>query len=168
MRRNNILDIFITNKPSLITQCHAISGISDHEVVSVKSLVQVNFLSSKRRIYLWRRVNLAVIKNIVSEFSSTFLQSTSQTTPVNLLWEEFKTVCLECLNCVPSRILSTNKNRYPWITHNIRRLPRQKQCTYNIAKATRLPHRWQAYSISYLKEKLRRNVDWPTEIMCHH
>ena len=32
-RENNILDIFLTNRPSLINDCHTLSGISDHEIV---------------------------------------------------------------------------------------------------------------------------------------
>jgi len=33
----NILDIFLTNRPSLIISCKTIDGISDHEAVLVKS-----------------------------------------------------------------------------------------------------------------------------------
>ena len=39
-RKNNILDIFITNRPSLITFCSTIPGISDHEAVCIKSAIQ--------------------------------------------------------------------------------------------------------------------------------
>jgi len=144
-RRNNILDIFVTNRPSLVTDCYPISGVSDHEAVNVKSLVQVNLQSIKRRVHLWRRADLPTMKEVATDFCSILLQSTSTSTPVDLLWEEFKSVCSECMNCVPSRVLSTSRNRYPWITHHIRKLSRQKQRMYNIAKVTQSPYRWQEY-----------------------
>ena len=43
-RGNNILDIFCTNRPSLINVCCPLPGISDHEAISVSSatLVKLN------------------------------------------------------------------------------------------------------------------------------
>ena len=46
-RKNNILDIFITNRPSLITFCSTIPGISDHEAVCIKSAIQATIQHSK-------------------------------------------------------------------------------------------------------------------------
>ena len=39
-RNNNILDIFITNRPSLLIQCYPQPGISDHEIVYVVSYIK--------------------------------------------------------------------------------------------------------------------------------
>ena len=63
---NNILDNFITNRPSSITQCYPVSGVSYQEAVSVKSHVQVTVKSVRHRVHLWRRANLPVMKQIVS------------------------------------------------------------------------------------------------------
>jgi len=41
--------------------------------------------------------------------------------------------------------LSNSNNKYPWVSHNICKLSRQKQRMFNIAKATQSPHRWQEY-----------------------
>jgi len=38
-RLTNILDLFITNIPSLILYCKPLPGISDHEIVSIESLI---------------------------------------------------------------------------------------------------------------------------------
>ena len=40
-RGTNILDIFITNRPSLVESCNTVDGIGDHEAVFVKSLITV-------------------------------------------------------------------------------------------------------------------------------
>ena len=40
-RRNNILDIFFTNRPSLIRKCHTLPGISDYEVIYLELSIEV-------------------------------------------------------------------------------------------------------------------------------
>ena len=50
----NTLDIFMTNRPSLVESCEAIEGISDHEVVLTKSLTLAHLCPPARRyIYLY-------------------------------------------------------------------------------------------------------------------
>ena len=44
--RNNILDVFATNQPSLVTECITIPGISNHEAVIVLSNVTARTQSS--------------------------------------------------------------------------------------------------------------------------
>ena len=41
-RGKNILDVFLTNRISLVTQCSTVGGISDHEAIIVKSSLQVS------------------------------------------------------------------------------------------------------------------------------
>ena len=48
-RGSNILDVFVTNRPSLIESCTVVDGISDHEVVLTKSLIQVESCPPVRR-----------------------------------------------------------------------------------------------------------------------
>ena len=53
----NILDVFVTNRLSLIESCTVVDGISDHKVVLTKSLIQAKFCPpAKRHIYLWSKV----------------------------------------------------------------------------------------------------------------
>ena len=60
-RRNNTLDIFATNRPSLVTVCKPVPGLSYHEAVLAHSLVKVNFhlsaTNSKRTVYKWNRAD---------------------------------------------------------------------------------------------------------------
>ena len=51
-RKNNILDVFITNKLSLITYCSLIPGISDHEVAYIKSVIQATIQYSDHNTYV--------------------------------------------------------------------------------------------------------------------
>ena len=53
-RVNNILDVFITTRPSLINHCNPISGLDDHEIVYDKSFVKAPMLRSvKHTVYIW-------------------------------------------------------------------------------------------------------------------
>ena len=47
----NILDIFITNRPSLVDACDTIDGTSDHEAVLVVSSVGAN-LSNQESLHI--------------------------------------------------------------------------------------------------------------------
>ena len=38
-RESNILDLFATNRPSLIHKVEIISGLSDHEIISIESTI---------------------------------------------------------------------------------------------------------------------------------
>jgi len=98
-RDNNILDIFITNRPSLIKQCYPKPGISDHEIVYVESYIKAPIQQVyKRKLYNWSKADFGKLKQDFIRFSDKFLNDYSTDTPIS---EEFKQVCSECLQQVP-------------------------------------------------------------------
>ena len=101
-RNNNILDIFLTNQPSFIESYEVIPGISDHEVVSVSSLTSISHSKLKsRNIILWHSANFEVINNHIAQFAGTFFNAYAHNTPINILWDEFKTQCKSCIDMIP-------------------------------------------------------------------
>jgi len=57
-RRNNTLDIFAINRPSLVTVCKPVPGISDHEAVLVESSTKVySQPSAPRTVYKWNKAD---------------------------------------------------------------------------------------------------------------
>ena len=55
-RNNNILDLFITNRPTLLNRFEIIPGISDHGIVYVDTnIVPHRQRPTKRKIYLWKK-----------------------------------------------------------------------------------------------------------------
>ena len=57
-RNNNILDIFITNRPSLLKQCYPQPGISDHEIVYVVSYIKAPlYQGHKWNLYNWTKAD---------------------------------------------------------------------------------------------------------------
>ena len=106
------MDIFCTNRPSLIKQCFPfLHGIGDHDAVAVESttVVQRN-PPLKRTVYLWSRANLADIKQTATELCNDFLNRNSTHTPVASLWNNFKLICYKCLELLPTKQTSINSS----------------------------------------------------------
>ena len=65
-RGSNILDVFVTNRPSLIESCTVVDGINDHEAVLTKSLIQVKSCpTATRHIYFWSKANFNYIRQSI-------------------------------------------------------------------------------------------------------
>ena len=106
-RINNTLDIFITNRPSLIKQCYPKPGIGDHEIVYVESYIRAPIQQGhKRKLYNWSKADFETLKLDFTRFSNRFLNDYSVDTPIDELWKEFKQACNECLQQVANALLS--------------------------------------------------------------
>ena len=144
-RRQNILDIFVTNRPSLVTTCKPVPRISDHEAVLIHSLIKANRQSPARRIvYKWNRADWDKIHDSTKYFCNIFTSDFSIDTPIDQMWNEFKNFCLSILNTIPSNVTS-NKCTRPWITPFIKRLSKRKQCSYNVARLSHHQDDWALY-----------------------
>ena len=103
-RGKSILDLFATNRSTLVRQIKIIPGISDHEIVSVELSLLVPLDKPKvHNIYLWNRADFHAINDVIIEFSNTFLSVNSADIPVQELWDSFKSMCQKCLELVPSK-----------------------------------------------------------------
>ena len=144
-RGNNILDVFITNRPSLVHSCSPIAGISDHEAVYIESSVSITHQQcAQRKSFLWHKADMVGIKEIINQFSNTFLSKYSLSTPVDILWNEFKQMCFDCLSHVPTKHFSTG-TKQPWVTNRIKRLSRKTQRLYNLARQSNCSRNWDSY-----------------------
>ena len=152
-RNQNILDIFLTNRPSTVSSCDVISGISDHEIVCISSTVSVPYTKKQERnIFIWHKANFDSINDHITDFTDTFLQSHDHNDPIDILWNEYKALCEACLAMIPQR--KSTKHQIPWITNNIKRLSRKKQRQYNLARRTNTDENWSAYR--NLKKEVQR------------
>jgi len=143
-RENNILDVFFTNRPSLIKSCYTIPGISDHEAVLIKPFITITLQQPKlrkiilheavlikpfititlqqrklRKIILWNKADISTIKEIIAQFSDKFFNKFSISTPIDILWEEFKSLYSKCISSIPTKPFRTS-NSQPWISSYIR------------------------------------------------
>ena len=98
-RYENLLDILLTNRPSLIGRVDRIPGVSDHQGVPASSLVKARYRRSvKHKVCLWNRSNTDSVRDEMVSVSHHFVLDNSIHTPVDQLWTIFKSKCLEILD----------------------------------------------------------------------
>ena len=89
-RGPNTLDIFVTNRPSLINSCESVGGISDHEVVLTKSLILAQVCSSTF-IYGLKLTSIT-LERLLNHSVTTLLQLTQQPPPSTHKFSDMLTV----------------------------------------------------------------------------
>ena len=116
-RLHNTLDVFLTNRPSMISNCTPLPGVSDHEMMLTISDVQAKRLKPvSRKILLWNKADIQNIRNDLSTFSSNYLTSVTINTPVEEQWRIISRHLTQTIdNLVPSKMSTTRFNQ-PWIT----------------------------------------------------
>jgi hypothetical protein len=128
-RDKSTLELFFTNRPSLLSRCEPIPGISDQDTaVYIDSDISIKRQRpTQRNIMLWNKTDLGGLKKEVTSFSDTFLTAHTNTTNINSLWNDFKSGCLDIMNSyIPTKLISTRHSQ-PWINREIKQLTRQKK-----------------------------------------
>ena len=145
-RNHSILDIFCTNRPSLVTCCQILPGISDHEAVLVKTLTVLEHPKpTKRKIYLWNRVDFVLFRNVIQSKVNGLLSDLSLATDIDTLWLILKNLIHSTIDeLVPFRLTSSSLHQ-PWITNSLKRLCRIKQRKYNIARYYNTQKHWEGF-----------------------
>ena len=87
-RRSNTLDLFLSNRPTLINRVEPLPGISDHDTMvfvdtSIKSMRQ---RPTRRKILLWKHVDYDMLKAQAAILSNDIINNYYMTTPINTLW----------------------------------------------------------------------------------
>jgi len=57
-RKEHTLDLFLTNRPSLVNRCEPLPGIGDHDIVYIDSDITAKINKPvKRKIFIWKKAN---------------------------------------------------------------------------------------------------------------
>ena len=99
---------------------------------------------SKRLIYLWAQADFNAIRGNMQSLCEDFFNKFSTLTPVDVLWDEFLSVCNMCMDSIPTKFTSS-KCKHPWINNCIKRITRRKQRAYNQARCSNLATDWSRY-----------------------
>ncbi|XP_063951801.1 uncharacterized protein LOC135153256 [Lytechinus pictus] len=136
-RQNSFLDLFLTNRPTLVYKCSPLPGIGDHDIVSVVSSIKASRRKPvKRKICLWKQADLENLKKDCLVFQNSFTGQYCTSSSVQDMWLDIKTTLTKLLDKhVPSKMSSTRYNQ-PWITRSVKRLSRKKKKYYNRAKTS--------------------------------
>ena len=128
-RINNALDVFLTNRPTLVNKCEPIPGISDHDTAV---FVDSNILPKrqrpiKRKIHKWGKTDKEGIKKVLASFSKAFTSKNTTQTLVDTLWSQFSTKCKSTMDHhIPCKMTSQRFDQ-TWISPEVKRLARRKK-----------------------------------------
>ena len=142
-RQSNTLDLFLSNRPSLISNCVPLPGVSDHEMVfTVSNINASRHKPVPRKIHLWNKADPYLVKQGLGTFASSFLATNFVSTPVDNMWAEITNSLNFILNShVPSK-LSTVRFNQPWINRQLKRLAQRKKRAYKKAKKSNKKCDW--------------------------
>ena len=136
-RIDNTLDIFGTNRSSLIDRCVPLPGISDDDVLLVDSSVLPACKKPvRRKDYLWKRASKQDMEEELTKFIVKFSKDFTST-PVNMLWNCFKQKCIEGIDTFVSSKMTSTRFSQAWCNGDIRRLSRRKKRAFKKALATK-------------------------------
>ncbi|VDI27106.1 Hypothetical predicted protein [Mytilus galloprovincialis] len=136
-RLDNTLDLFLTNRPSLINRCSPLPGISDHDAVFIEtSAAAKRGKPVKRKIHLWKRADNEKLKKECLEFQQQFLDKYTIQSSIAEMWLDISTALTNILDSsVPSK-MTTSRFSQPWITKEIKALSRRKKRCFNRVKSS--------------------------------
>ena len=145
-RGDNILDRFLSNRPTLVNRIEPLPGISDHDtMVYVNTAVHpMRQRPAKRKILLWKKADIDKLQEDSTTLSNNILASHTTTTPINTIWTSFKTGMDDINSQIPSKMSSTRFNQ-PWVNRKIKRLAKHKQRAYNKARTTKAASDWARF-----------------------
>ena len=145
-RESNILDLFQTNRPTLVNRCEVIPGISDHEMVYIDSNISAKRQKPiKRKITLWKRADLDAVRDSAHRFSTELCDQNSIDTPVEELWSAIASELSNIMDShVPSKMASTRFS-LPWVNRDVKTLKRRTQRYYKQAINSKTDHNWKKY-----------------------
>ncbi|CAG2211775.1 unnamed protein product [Mytilus edulis] len=156
-RGDNTLDVLFTSHPGQLNRCKTIPplGNSDHDIVLLDfSHGLQKPKQQKRKIYLWKKANIAMINQHLKEKYNIFKNTDFE--DVNSLWTNIKGLILDAINQhVPTRNTLT-KHSHPWMNSELRRLSNKKQRAYTLAKSSGKTRDKKKYK--FLKAQLQKEA----------
>ncbi|CAG2241231.1 unnamed protein product [Mytilus edulis] len=131
-KKNHTLDLFLTNRPSLVNRCEPLPGIGDHDIVYIDTDI-----TAKEKIFIWKKADAKEQVEKAMKLNADFKEKFNLESPITAMWEFIKTSLLTILEqTVPSKMSSSRFNQ-PWINQKIKKLTRQKKRSFEKARKTK-------------------------------
>ena len=131
---DSLLDLFFTNKPSLVSSLDNIPGIftaDEHEALVADTTLRAQTVKSvPRKIQQWGKAVWSKIRSDTQAFATRFCDGAGDWS-MDKQWDEIERHLADVIKKhVPSKISKTRTDQ-PWITTELRRKCRKKQRLYN-------------------------------------
>ena len=145
-RGDNTLDVILTNRPTLVNSCHSLPALSDHDIIFAEvNICAIRRKPVRRKILLWNRADIDVIRSRVKTSASNFTTKFNTTTPVEVLADALQKDLEKVIDdCVPSKFSSTRSNK-PWFNTATKRILRRKYRAFKKARRTNKHRDWMRF-----------------------
>lgn len=105
-RKDHVLDLFMTNRPSLVNRCESLPGIVDHDIVYIDITAKINKLT-QRKIYLWEKADNTKLEELTRSINTDFHSKFHPMIPIQEKWGFIKKNLLKILeDSVTSKLSS--------------------------------------------------------------
>lgn len=84
-RKDHVLDLFMTNRPSLVNRCEPLPGIVDHDIVYIDITAKINKLT-QRKINLWEKADNTKLEELTRSINTDFHSKFHPMTPIQEKW----------------------------------------------------------------------------------
>ena len=145
-RGDNILNVMLTNRPSLINTCSGLPALSDHDVVFAEINARaIRRKPVRRKILLWKKADLDDVRSRVSQLSSDYTSKFSTSTPIEILADTLQNKIEKVItDCIPSKLTSTRSNQ-PWFNSSTKHAVRRKSRAFKKARRTNKARDWTRF-----------------------
>ena len=156
-RNDNILDLFITSHPTLVTKTCTAPRLGDHDTLII-DLNTTPHIQKKppRTVYSYHKANWDGITKDLQKFQELYFDRIPSNHTVEDNWNYIK----EDINTTVSKNIPTkkisHKQHVPWITGNIIQLTRRKHRAYNTHKRTKKDSDWARFTS--LRKRVHREL----------
>lgn len=105
-RKDHVLDLFMTNRPSLVNRCEPLPGIVDHDIVYIDITAKINKLT-QRKINLWEKADNTKLEELTRSINIDFHSKFHPMIPIQEKWGFIKKNLLKILeDSVTSKLSS--------------------------------------------------------------
>ena len=156
-RKQNTLELLLTNNPSFVTSIEDTTGISDHDRIVIADIIchPRRNRPIKRTIHLWNRANIPDMKESLKSDINDFCQRYNCDTQINELWNSFTKLTETAMSKIPTKETST-RYHIPWINRECKRMSRRQKRAYRKAKRTNAESDWQRFQS--LRKKKQESI----------
>lgn len=84
-RKDHVLDLFMTNRPSLVNRCEPLPGIVDHDIVYIDITAKINKLT-QRKINLWEKADNTKLEELTRSINTDFHLKFHPMIPIQEKW----------------------------------------------------------------------------------
>ena len=148
-RKNNFLDLLLTNRPGLLVNCEPVPGFGDHDTAVLANINchPQRLKPTQRKVFCWDKADTTALREQTKKELQSFSNAETINSPINSLWNKFKLIILNCQEkFVPSKTTSKRFNQ-PWFNRKkkCKRATRKKIRRYRVFKRYKSEINWKTY-----------------------